>query len=98
MVVGDHDYKISDSADFTHFIMLVTDHPDFNPSTLDNDVSILTLRKAIVISDTARPACLPREGTSNRYEGIDAIVSGWGFTEHVRVRKARFILPQVFAS
>ena len=84
-MVGDHDFTLSDAADFTYFIQTVTDHPDYNSITLDSDYSLLKLRTPIEISRTVMPACLPRND-NNKFEGIDAIVSGWGLTKHVSTK------------
>ena len=76
VLVGEH--RIDDNS-FTRIpVSAITDHPNYNSNTLDNDYSILTLSSPVSTSDMVRPACLPA-GTSD-YAGRTATVSGWGTT------------------
>jgi len=75
VLVGEH--RIDDSS-FTRVpLSAITDHPDYNNGSLDNDFSILTLATPVEFSSTVAPACLPSSG-GNDYAGVLATVSGWG--------------------
>jgi len=53
-----------------------TSHPEYDPSTYDNDFAIITLESPVTFSDSVRPVCLP--SPSSLYEGVEATVTGWG--------------------
>ncbi|NWT07416.1 KLK14 protein, partial [Mionectes macconnelli] len=52
-------------------------HPDYDPSSKDNDIMLLKLLAPATLSDRVRPipvaSCLPRPGTA-------CLTSGWGAT------------------
>ena len=75
--LGEHDIRYRLGHDVT--ISKVTDHPDYNPFTLDSDLSILTLSSPVTFSPSVLPVCLP--GYVNKsYQGEVATVTGWGHT------------------
>lgn len=53
-------------------------HPDYDARVLRNDIALLRLDKPVTFSDTIQPVLLPKS-TGNRFQGIDAIASGFGF-------------------
>jgi len=74
VLVGEHR---TDDSTFTRVpLSAITDHPDYNSGTLDNDYSILTLAEPVEFSATIAPACLP--STNSDFAGVLATVSGWG--------------------
>merc|ERR1719402_410 len=74
VLVGEHR---TDDSTFTRVpLSAITDHPDYNSGTMDNDYSILTLAEPVVFSATIAPACLP--STNSDFAGVLATVSGWG--------------------
>merc|ERR1719510_225931 len=75
VLLGEH--RIDDSSFTRVKISAITDHPDYNSGTLDNDFSILTLSEPVSFSSSVSPACLPAS-TSTDYAGQLATVSGWG--------------------
>merc|ERR1719510_999000 len=75
VLLGEH--SIDDSSFTRVKISAITDHPDYNSGTLDNDFSILTLSEPVSFSSSVSPACLPAS-TSTDYAGQLATVSGWG--------------------
>merc|ERR1719150_2979920 len=75
VLLGEH--RIDDSSFTRASISAITDHPDYNRGTLDNDFSILTLSEPVSFSPSVSPACLPAS-TSADYAGELAVVSGWG--------------------
>jgi len=52
-------------------------HPEFNPDTLENDITILVLKRKVPIKryPNIKPACLPTRGSSPTGIGY---ISGWG--------------------
>ncbi|KAI4459633.1 polyserase-related [Holotrichia oblita] len=58
-------------------VSTITIHPNYNPSTADNDISIIFLASALTFGSGVTIISLP---TQNQYvaEGTRAIVTGWG--------------------
>jgi len=55
----------------------IINHPNYNPTTVDNDYAILRLAKPVSFTKKVSPACLPDDLTST-YEGTLATITGWG--------------------
>ncbi|XP_058456874.1 collagenase-like [Malaya genurostris] len=53
-------------------------HPDYNPSTLANDVAVVKLPESVTFSDRIQPVNLPAGHSS--YNRQSALISGWGLT------------------
>ena len=77
VVAGDHNLT-DDKGDF-YAVSSILVHPEFDSSSKDYDVAILTLRDPITFSATAAPVCLPAS-VSPLYTGEVATVAGWGDT------------------
>jgi len=77
VLVGEH--RTNDNSFNRISLSAITDHPDYNSNTLDNDYSILTLSTPVTFSREVSPACLPAS-TSQDYAGQVATVTGWGTT------------------
>ena len=75
--MGEHD--TSDSVADRHNISAITQHPSYNHTTADFDVSILTLAVPINASSKASKICLPASASS-LFVGEEATVTGWGDT------------------
>ncbi|CAG4970027.1 unnamed protein product [Parnassius apollo] len=77
VLVGEYDVNnsLSEGIQVSH----VTQHPDFNRFTYDNDIAVLRLADPIP-DNLYKPACLPDFEDDHRLEGVEAIVSGWGST------------------
>merc|ERR1719423_589765 len=75
VLVGEH--RIDDNSFTRVSLSKITDHPDYNDNTLDNDYSILTLAQPVKFSTTVAPACLPADNSKD-FAGEMATVSGWG--------------------
>merc|ERR1719422_649196 len=73
VLLGEHD--TSDSMANIVSISAITDHPNYNSGTLDNDFSILTLSSPVTFSKLVSPVCLPST-TSSLYVGSVATVTG----------------------
>ena len=84
VLVGEHDIEDNIPADRFE-VSTINNHPDFHPSTLAYDVSILTLTSYIPFPSKASPVCLPAplSGAYSEYPdytGQVATVTGWGET------------------
>ncbi|XP_070185418.1 tryptase gamma-like [Littorina saxatilis] len=55
-------------------------HPEFNPTTVNNDIAIIQLDKPLVLDDYLRPVCLPKPGQEIDI-GTRCYVAGWGKTD-----------------
>lgn len=59
----------------TYAILGVTNHPDFRPPNLQNDISLLHTAEPIRFGEVIQPIALP---TVNTTANANAIISGWG--------------------
>ena len=80
--VADHHNGDDDEHDFIADVSVITNHPNYNSNTVDNDFAILTLSEELTFTDKVSPACMP--DVSRNYYNVDAVVSGWGTTTEVR--------------
>ncbi|ELT97142.1 hypothetical protein CAPTEDRAFT_103892 [Capitella teleta] len=79
--LGEHDRQNAGSEYRAATVDQINQHPEYNPLTIVNDVSVLTLTAEIVFSDGRRMVCPPSRTTSGNadgYAGETLIVSGWG--------------------
>ena len=53
-------------------------HPQFNPSMLDNDFSLLELESEIEVTDYVGSVCLPEDADEEFGAGTLAVATGWG--------------------
>ena len=77
VLLGEHNIADRVSNRFEHRVAEIINHPEFHPSTLDNDFAILRLSEAVAFTNKVRPACLPAD-LSATYAGVLATVTGWG--------------------
>jgi len=77
VLLGDH--SLSASEELKVKVCNIKDHPNYNSKNLNNDFSVLTLCDTVEFTDKISPVCLPSsQGQGTQYEGVDAVVSGWG--------------------
>jgi len=57
----------------------VIKRPDYDTSSINNDIALLRLEKEVEFSPSVVPACLPTDKTQ-QYTNWEAVVSGWGTT------------------
>jgi len=79
VALGDTTFAVDTEA--TSFILNIAeiiDHPDYDPSTQENDISVLKLAEPLDLTayPNIKPACLPAAAAS--FSGATALVSGWG--------------------
>lgn len=56
-------------------------HPRWNPSTINNDISLIKLASPVRLSDSVSPVCLAE--TSDVFNpGMTCVTSGWGLTRY----------------
>merc|ERR1712241_11060 len=72
--LGAHDIKTGSRSE--HRVVRIIKHKDFNPSTLVNDIAILTLETPARMSNSVKTVCLPT--VSSTYVNRRVTVSGWG--------------------
>jgi trypsin len=58
-------------------VSTITVHPDYDESTIDNDVAVWALSSSVTESDTVGFVTLPSDGSD---ASGDLTVSGWGYT------------------
>ncbi|XP_072949846.1 transmembrane protease serine 9-like [Epargyreus clarus] len=63
----------------------VITHPDWNPSTLENDIAFITLANALPFSDKIQPIALPTNYLDEDFVGETAIALGFGKTDDDQV-------------
>ena len=61
---------------FTHEVIEIIQHPNYDSSAISNDMAILKLARKVDLFSypNIKPACLPR---GESFQGI-GVVSGWG--------------------
>ena len=55
-------------------------HPDYNPSTIDNDIMLFKLAEDVEFTDEISIVCLPPPGEELE-SGLKVQTSGWGTLE-----------------
>ena len=82
VLLGEHDYSTAGETDMQRMnVMKIENHPDYNSATTNNDFAVLKLKNAVdfCAHPHIRPICLPTD-TSEKFAGVEAIVTGWGTT------------------
>ena len=90
--LGEHD--LNDIQEHAVTISRITDHPDYNSHTYDNDLSVLTLTTPVSFSPSMLPICLPGY-VGKSYKGEVATVTGWGHTISGDAKSRASILQEV---
>ena len=79
VAVGDTTFALGNEASsFIVGVKTIKQHPDYNPSNTQNDISVLELDQALNLTafPNIKPICLPSQGAT--FANNDATVSGWG--------------------
>lgn len=78
VLLGEHNINTNQdtSATVRRSVNAVVNHPNFNPSTRENNLSLLLLEVPVDIfaSSAIQPICLP--DPADLYEGVQATVTG----------------------
>ena len=82
ILIGEHD--VGDTEAERRAISSIIDHPYFDYTDKNLDISILTLISALTFTSAVAPICLPSStangNTYSEYSNHDATVTGWGLT------------------
>lgn len=65
------------AAEFIYYIAKFIPHPDYDPTTVANDIGLIKVSRDFVYSTTIKPIAFAEEFVGG---GVDVIVSGWGIT------------------
>jgi len=60
-------------------VQRVIKRPDYDTSSINNDIALLRLETEVQFNDNVVPACLPTD-KNQQYTNWEAVVSGWGTT------------------
>ncbi|XP_018014015.1 trypsin-1-like [Hyalella azteca] len=77
VVAGEHSLSIYEGTEQNRDIVQVIRHENFDPVTLENDISLIKVASPLVFNDYVQPAKLPE--MYQEFVG-NAVVSGWGET------------------
>lgn len=55
----------------------IINHPNYDESTIDNDIALIQLSSSVTFSDYIRPVCLAA-ANSTFAAGTESWVTGWG--------------------
>ncbi|XP_060774486.1 serine protease 27-like [Neoarius graeffei] len=75
--LGKKTLESSDPHEISVDVLKVVIHPNYNRFTLNNDIALLHLKKAVTFTDYIRPVCLASL-ESNYPHGTSSWVTGWG--------------------
>jgi len=81
ITMGEHDQSSETEADtVTIDVDQIINHPNYDSATENNDFTLMKLKEKIDFSQHPhiRPICLPGSPDAGDYDGVMAIVSGWG--------------------
>ena len=82
IILGHHDHEggREHTSGLRVKVQKIILHPQYNSTTVANDIAILVLSKDVPFKDTINPACLPNKGSSlTRFLDKPVTISGWGF-------------------
>ncbi|KAG8548833.1 hypothetical protein GDO81_023860 [Engystomops pustulosus] len=79
VVLGEHDRSSSAEPIQNLAVAKVFTHPNWNPNTINNDVSLIKLATPAVLGSTVSPVCLASPGQVYD-DGRICVTSGWGKT------------------
>ncbi|KAI4889300.1 hypothetical protein NFI96_011096, partial [Prochilodus magdalenae] len=81
VILGEHNKAKSDEKIQLLKVGQVFTHPDWNPSTIENDITLIKLATPAIIDSTVSPVCLAE--TSDVFSpGMKCVTSGWGLTRY----------------
>ncbi|XP_061101729.1 chymotrypsin B-like [Conger conger] len=81
VIVGEHDKKSTIENIQTMRVAQVFTHPEWNPSTINNDITLIKLTAPVTMNLYVSPVCMA--ASSDVYSpGMQCVTSGWGLTRH----------------
>uniref|UniRef100_A0A2K6P0D9 Peptidase S1 domain-containing protein n=1 Tax=Rhinopithecus roxellana TaxID=61622 RepID=A0A2K6P0D9_RHIRO len=75
--LGEHNINVLEGTEQFINAAKIICHPDYNPTTLDNDIMLMKLSTPAVINDYVSTIPLP---TAPPAPGTECLISGWGNT------------------
>jgi len=82
VLVGGHNVLDTSSSQYKK-ICKIYNHPNYNPSNIDMDLSIIELCEPLTFSDKVQPVCLPdHQHDGTEFENLKHTVTGWGRTSY----------------
>ncbi|XP_048371886.1 chymotrypsin-like protease CTRL-1 [Sphaerodactylus townsendi] len=79
VVLGEYDRNSNAEPVQIKTIAKVITHPSWNPSTLNNDITLLKLSSPAQLNSRVSPVCLA-SATETLPEGLRCVTTGWGRT------------------
>uniref|UniRef100_A0A2A4IYT6 Peptidase S1 domain-containing protein n=1 Tax=Heliothis virescens TaxID=7102 RepID=A0A2A4IYT6_HELVI len=76
VTLGEHDRCNTTHPPVTRYVIKMVAH-NFSFSNFKDDIALLRLHRPVVITDTVKPVCLPKNDDVT-YAGVNAIAAGWG--------------------
>ena len=61
IVVGDLHRSVNDTTEQKHQVELVIAHPNYDGSSINNDIALMKLRTPVMMNDHVLTACLPNK-------------------------------------
>jgi trypsin len=85
VVAGDHNRNVNEGVEQTVTLARIVEHPNYNPSTSENDIALLELSSPLILSSARRTAAIGLFTPADSAAGLDApgtlsTISGWGTT------------------
>lgn len=70
-------HRVTVLGTFHKLVKRVIVHPNYNPVTLQNDVALVVMETAVLVSDRVGLACIPPPGLVLENDQSRCIVSAW---------------------
>ncbi|GFS67372.1 chymotrypsinogen B [Nephila pilipes] len=75
---GEHNLMLVEGTEQETTVAETFDHPDYDESTVHNDVALLRLKKPFEFDNYTRAACLPQINDAPLEPNTLAVIIGWG--------------------
>lgn len=75
--LGEHDLAVREGSELDYKVSRAVTHPQYDSTTVDNDVALLQLPEPVEPGPRISPACLPEQGASLPV-GDSCTIIGWG--------------------
>ncbi|CAH1774639.1 unnamed protein product [Owenia fusiformis] len=93
VTLGDHNRKAVEQTEQTVLTKTVTLHPNFNATTMDSDIAILTLERRVEFNEYVQAVNLPNQGTEDlRLFRKYCSITGWGLSGRKEKLELRDVL------
>ncbi len=75
--LGRQSQEGSNPNEVTRTVTQIISHPDYNPTTINNDIALLKLSSSVTFTQFILPVCLAATDSAF-FNGTDSWVTGWG--------------------